>query len=73
MGSYKDRIRDRLLSNLEGHLQQLLPAGVIQGREFAVGDVYGSKGKSLKVLLDSGLWKDFATDEGGDIFHLKSP
>jgi len=40
---------------------------------FYVGDVDGNPGKSLVVELDGprrGLWKDFSTDEGGDVIDL---
>jgi hypothetical protein len=45
----------------------------IRGGKFYVGDVDGNPGKSLVVELDGprrGLWKDFATDEGGDVIDL---
>ena len=40
---------------------------------YLVGDITGKRGKSLKVAMSgekAGLWIDFATGEGGDIFHL---
>jgi putative DNA primase/helicase len=40
---------------------------------FEIGDINGAKGDSLKVELNSGkagMWHDFATGEGGDIFDL---
>lgn len=45
----------------------LLPAGVMEGREFCIGSVRGEAGKSLKVCTsgsNAGIWSDFA--EGGE-------
>lgn len=69
----KDELKTRLLDNLEGHLYGLFPAGRIEKSVFLVGDIYGSPGQSLKIELKGqkkGMWKDHATDEGGDIFSL---
>ncbi|MTI15125.1 AAA family ATPase [Sansalvadorimonas verongulae] len=63
----------RLLPSFPEFLQTLLPTGRLAGNEFLVGDISGKPGKSLKVTLSgerAGLWIDFATGEGGDIFHL---
>jgi hypothetical protein len=46
---------------------------LITKREARVGDIYGTPGASLSVCLvgpDSGLWKDHATDQGGDLIAL---
>lgn len=66
-------IRQRLLSRLPSYLEWLLPNGKIRGHRFFVGDVTGSAGDSLVVELDgdrAGMWYDFATGEGGDVFGL---
>ncbi len=74
-GHYKfsEQLRIQLLSNIRSCLSYLLPRGVFRGDKFYVGDVQGSKGKSLVVELSgskAGIWHDFATGEGGDIFDL---
>ena len=68
-----EALRRGLLDRLEAALEYLFPAGKIRGRQFFIGDVQGTPGKSLVVMLDGehrGLWKDFATDEGGDAIDL---
>lgn len=68
-----EALRTGLLDRLEAVLQDLFPQGRIRGNRFYVGDVDGSPGKSLVVELEGprrGLWKDFATDEGGDVIAL---
>lgn len=54
--------------------QQLFPRGHAEGREWAVGNLKGEPGSSLKIVLSgprAGLWKDFATGEGGrDVVSL---
>ncbi len=67
------QLRSRLLQRLPEYLHTLLPNGQMVGQEFVVGSVSGERGKSLKVTLvgeSAGLWKDFATDESGDVFSL---
>ena len=64
-----------LTRQLEGVLGYLYPLGFAdkQGRKFYVGGVQGEEGESLSVELQgekAGLWHDFATGEGGDIFDL---
>ena len=71
----RDEIRQRLLTSLEGVLGYLYPAGFAdpKGRKFYVGSVHGEEGESLSVELQgekAGLWHDFATGDGGDIFDL---
>ena len=68
-----EALRRGLLDHLEEALKHLFPEGKIRGRQFFIGDVRGTPGKSLVVTLDGehrGLWKDFATDEGGDAIDL---
>lgn len=68
-----EALRRGLLDRLEAVLLYLFPHGRIRGGKFAIGDVDGNPGKSLIVELDGerrGLWKDFATDEGGDVIDL---
>ena len=68
-----DALRAGLLDRLEAVLHYLFPQGRIRGSKFYVGDTDGSPGKSLVVEFDGprrGLWKDFATNEGGDVIDL---
>lgn len=68
-----DTLRRGLLDRLEAVLLYLFPQGRTRGSKFYVGDIDGNRGKSLVVELDGerrGLWKDFATDEGGDVIDL---
>lgn len=66
-------LRQGLLARIEAVLHYLLPQGRLRAGKFHVGDVDGNPGKSLVVEVDgahAGLWKDFATGEGGDLFDL---
>ncbi len=42
-----------------------LPKGRVLGHGFVVGKQRGDPGTSLKIDLETGLWKDIATGEGG--------
>lgn len=64
-------LREGLLDRIESVLLYLFPNGRVRGNKFYVGDVDGAPGKSLVVELEGprrGLWKDFAKDDGGDLF-----
>lgn len=68
-------VKARLHSRLESVLGYLFPAGFAEpkGRVFYIGDARGTRGESLNVQLqgpNAGLWYDFSTGEGGDIFDL---
>jgi putative DNA primase/helicase len=69
----REEIRAALLSKLESVLCTLFPAGTKRRGKFLIGDVLGSPGDSLEVVLNgekAGLWTDRATGDGGDIFDL---
>ena len=69
----RDTLRADLICRLESVLFALYPAGKVRKGKFLIGDVLGSPGDSLEVVLEgdkSGLWTDRATGEGGDIFDL---
>lgn len=73
----RQEVLDRILPQLEGVLGYLYPQGHAdpKGRNFFIGDTRGSAGESLNIVLNgerAGLWHDFATGEGGDIFDLWS-
>lgn len=66
-------VKARLLQNLPHVLRDLLPAGIVRGQKFMVGNIKGDAGDSLIVELSSskaGLWHDFATGAGGDVLDL---
>ena len=66
-------LKQRLHNRLREALYHLFPAGKIVRNAFMVGNVQGEEGDSLSVELSggkAGLWHDFATGEGGDIFSL---
>lgn len=52
-------------------LQQWFPAGRLNGRELAIGDLAGNPGDSCRINVETGKWADFATDHrGGDLVSL---
>lgn len=52
-------------------LREWLPDGKQEGREYRVGSLSGTPGRSLAVWLDKGNWKDFGSeDKGGDLISL---
>ncbi|CAJ3063157.1 Phage-plasmid primase P4-like [Burkholderia pseudomallei] len=69
----REAIRTELLARIESVLLTLFPAGKKRRGKFLIGDVLGSPGDSLEVVLDgekAGLWTDRATGDGGDLFAL---
>jgi twinkle protein len=51
----------------------LLPGGKKAGAEFKAGSTGGEPGNSLSVRLTgskAGVWRDFATEQGGDLLDL---
>jgi len=73
LSAERDKLRTTLLDRLEDVLFHLFPAGYVEGRKFYIGNVRGDHGDSMDVTLDgaeAGLWSDFATGDGGDIFAL---
>lgn len=69
----RDEIKNQLLARLPEILRYLFPAGVIRRQIFEIGNIRGDKGQSMKIALSgdkAGLWKDFESDEGGDVFDL---
>ncbi|MCM2479183.1 phage/plasmid primase, P4 family [Serpentinimonas maccroryi] len=73
LGAQRDTVRADLLARLESVLFTLFPAGKKRRGKFLIGDVLGSPGGSLEVVIDgekAGLWTDRATGDGGDIFDL---
>lgn len=69
-----DDIRSRLHADARSFIEWMFQGrAFINKSEARVGDVYGTPGASLSIHLsgpDAGLWKDHATDEGGDLIGL---
>ena len=69
-----EAIRDRLNADAAGFVGWLFSGRALVSRGTArVGDVMGTPGASLSINLtgpDTGLWKDHATEEGGDLIAL---
>jgi len=64
-------IAERLLADAPRHLSEWLPGGKMHGREFVAGSLKGEAGHSLSVNIDKGIWKDFASNQGGgDLISL---
>lgn len=69
----RDEIRAALLARLPEVLRTLFPAGKQLKQEFQIGSLQGEKGQSLKISMTgdkAGLWHDFESNAGGDIFDL---
>ncbi len=69
----RDEIRAALLARLDSVLAVLFPAGKKRRGKFVLGDVLGSPGDSLEIVLEgdkAGLWTDRAEGSGGDVFDL---
>lgn len=72
-GTQRDEVRAALIARIESVLSELFPAGKKRRGLFLIGDVLGSPGDSLEVVLTGekiGLWTDRATGDGGDVFDL---
>jgi hypothetical protein len=69
-----DDIRERLHADARNFVQWLYSGrALIHKNEARIGDVSGTPGASLSIKLtgpDAGLWKDHATDQGGDLISL---
>ena len=69
----REEIRAALLAHLESVLFTLFPAGKKRRGKFLIGDVRGSPGDSLEIVLTgakAGLWTDRESGDGGDIFSV---
>ena len=66
-------LSERLASDAAAIAAYLLPKGKKAGGEWKAGSVSGEPGTSLSVRLTgakAGVWRDFASDEGGDLIDL---
>jgi putative DNA primase/helicase len=60
-----------LLGRADWYLEQWFPNGRRDGHEWKIGSLAGEAGKSLSINMRTGVWKDFASDEGGgDLLSL---
>jgi phage/plasmid primase, P4 family, C-terminal domain len=69
----RDEIRAALLAKLESVLFTLFPAGKVRRGKFYIGDILGSPGDSLEIILTgakAGLWTDRESGDGGDVFTV---
>ena len=68
MAETLDALKNRLAERAEDFCAYLFPDGRVRYGKFYIGDILGNPGKSLVVNVDGancGLWKDFATGDGG--------
>jgi hypothetical protein len=69
-----ESIRDRLNADAAGFVGWLYSGRALcRGGEARIGDVQGTPGASLRISLagaNAGLWRDHATEEGGDLIGL---
>ena len=66
-------ISRRLAQRAESVCQMLLPGGRQVKNLYVCGNIHGGEGDSLRVAIDghyAGNWKDWATDEHGDLLDL---
>lgn len=69
----RDEIKVQMIMRLPDILRHLFPQGHIRGKTFEIGNLRGEPGHSLKIDLygdKAGLWHDFESGEGGNIFDL---
>jgi twinkle protein len=62
------QLKKALADRAENVCSLLLPGGKVTGGEWCCGDIGGSAGQSLKVVLrgdKAGIWRDFSGDLGG--------
>jgi len=61
----------RLLTQLSYIIADIVPGGELVGREYRASSIHGGKGKSFSINIETGVWKDFATNQaGGDLISL---
>jgi len=71
MSSIFDQVKSSLAPRLPDVLQDLLPGGRQNGREYICGSLQGGEGNSCKTNLDTGKGADFSTNaRWGDVIGL---
>lgn len=64
-------VADALLARSVDVVRHLIPRGRLNGHEYVTGNLQGDRGESLSINVKSGVFKDFATGEGGgDLISL---
>lgn len=66
------KLRDIQHLYLADYLQRKFPAGKLIGREFVMGDIDGTPGRSFSFNVDKGIGSDFSTGETYNIVKLIS-
>jgi hypothetical protein len=65
------RLAQSLLSMSRSLLREWFPQGKLSGSEFKIGNLWGEKGDSLSINVNTGKWADFAVgQQGGDLISL---
>lgn len=54
-----EKLESFLQNNTKAVVQSIYPLGHINGNEYELGDIYGSKGKSFKINLNTAKWAEF--------------
>jgi 5S rRNA maturation endonuclease (ribonuclease M5) len=68
-----DAISAAALASAPSLLADWFPHGKRHGREFKIGSIRGEPGESLSINLNTGVWKDFASNESGaDLIDLRA-
>jgi hypothetical protein len=73
------KVNTAAVSVLPALVSRWLPNGRREGTEWCVGSLQGEAGRSLKINLRTGVWRDFAEGIGGHdpvalaaaLFHMK--
>jgi len=70
--AWYEQIAQTALSRAPAILNDWLPGGTVNRREFVAASIRGGSGNSLRINLDRGVWKDFASGErgGGNLIAL---
>jgi twinkle protein len=66
-------LSEQLVGRIEELAPMLLPGGRRHGNEWICGDLSGAPGDSLKLTMTgghAGQWRDWATDDHGDLVDL---
>jgi len=64
-------LNEKLISSADSVIQEWFPSAKREGNEYKLGSINGEPGKSLSINKNSGVWKDFASGDGGaDLISL---
>lgn len=68
-----NEIKDLLIQSISRVISELIPGGSFQSGRYVAGSIHGGEGKSFSMITagpNIGTWKDFSTDQHGDILKL---